>query len=215
MFHSALVLIRESVGVFSICTASVIWRIIASLRNVPVTFIPKLWITPACFARQCFHSPEFVDFDLSSDICSLPLLYALNDDSPLYTPSHPSCWHSMAYVISSFSQFPTPVVVHTAQSIRSQFLLRNGFDRCNLLFSVAPVLSTTRIRIPLFFTTFLYIFFSVDPGVDGTNNTESNPPSRYHELFCSSYVHLVSTLSVCLLDVYRHLLSVLWFRMHV
>ena len=152
IFHSALSFIRMSESVRSICTASVIWRIIASLRYVPVTAIPNPWTSPPCSSTQCLHSGDWSMF-LAANLpkCSPTRVYALLAVYPIKTILQlNSPKHSLEYVTLSVSQSPLPVVVQTKQSVLPQLPVLNGFDRCNSLFSVRPVRSTTRTRSPLF-----------------------------------------------------------------
>ena len=59
MFHSALVFMSLSGSTFSICTASVICRSIASFLNVPVTLILNCCILLLWTSLQCRHRGEF------------------------------------------------------------------------------------------------------------------------------------------------------------
>ena len=84
MFHSALVFISLSGSTFSICTASVICRSIASFRNVPVTLILNCCVLLLWMSLQCRHNGEFLmSRRCRSSCCFLPLVYPLSADSPL------------------------------------------------------------------------------------------------------------------------------------
>ena len=183
-------------SVFSIWTASVIWRTIVSFRYVPVTHISNPCTSPLCSSTQCRHKGDWSMF-LAANFpkCSTPRVYPLLAVSPLYIfLKQLSPLHFKAYVTLSASQFPLPVVVQTKQSFRSQLSFLNGFDLCSSLFSVRPVRSTNLIRNPLFRMAWWYILLSFPPGVDGTNNTESNPPCLYQDFLLSSFCSIRSVL---------------------
>ena len=211
IFHSALSFIRMLVSVRSIFTASVICRIIVSLRYDPVTLIPNSCISPPCSSTQCLHSGDWSMF-LAANLprCSAPRVYALLAVSPTYTLLEQfSPIHSIVYVTLSVLQFPFPVVVHTKQSALPQLPVANGFDRCSSLLSVPPVLSTTLILNPLFCIAFVYILFSFPLGVDGINRTESNPPVYTRSFFLPSVllVPFCASSLVGALVVFRSLRS--------
>ena len=85
MFHSALSFIRAPGSVLFICTASVIWRNIASSLNVPVIDIKNGCISPPCSATQCRHSGELSALcDAKLLVCSNPLVKPFPAVSPLY-----------------------------------------------------------------------------------------------------------------------------------
>ena len=115
MFHSALSFIKVLVSVLSICTASVICRIIVSFLYDPVTVISNLWGSPPCWSTQCRHKGDCSTL-LAANLlrCSPPLVYALLAVSPLYIfLEQSSPIHAIVYVTLSVWQFPFPVVVQT------------------------------------------------------------------------------------------------------
>ena len=151
MFHSALSFMRLLGSVLLICTASDICRIIASFLNDPVTDIINDCTSPPCSSTQCRHMGDWSIFLAANfSICSARRVYPLLDVSPLYMffLQFPP-WQSTIYVMLSVSQFPFPPDVQIKQSALLQFPSLKGFDLCNSLFSVRPVLSTTLIRRPL------------------------------------------------------------------
>ena len=76
MFHSARLFIRVPGWVFSIWTASAIWRSIVSFLYVPVIAIWKSCTSPLCSSRQCRHNGEFSTFRPARFvICFCPRVY--------------------------------------------------------------------------------------------------------------------------------------------
>ena len=154
-------------------------------------------ISPPCCSTQCRHNGELtMSLLLSLSKCSPPLVYPLYADSPLYFPSSQlfGLPHSILYVMLSALQLPCPNVVQIKQSSLPQFGFLNGFVVCNWLFSVLPVLSITRSRIPLRLIASSYVLFNFPSGVVGMNSTESNPPCLYHRLFFNSFSSFLSAL---------------------
>ena len=189
MFHSARSFIRVPAGAFCICTASLICLSMESFLNDPVTDISNDCISPSCSSRQCLHNGELSTFlPVRSVMCLFPRVYPFPDVSPLYVPfSHSPPSHLIWYVMFSRLQFPFPDVVQTKQSFLPHPPSWNGLDVCSWLFNVLPVRSTVLMRSPLFLISSSYIRFSLPPGVDGTNRTESNPPCLYHSLLFLSF----------------------------
>ena len=70
-----------------ILTASEICRNIASFLNCPVTDMRNTGTCLSCSSLLCFQRAELSSL-LDKDVkCSLPLVYALRDVSPMYTLS--------------------------------------------------------------------------------------------------------------------------------
>ena len=138
MFHSDRSFINEPASEFSICTASAIWRSIASFLYEPVTNIWKSCSSPLCSSRQCRHNGELAVFLAARSVrCLCPRVYALDAVSPLYfffLQSSPR--HSILYVTLSVWHLPLLEVVQTKQSILSQPPSLKGLEVCSWLFSI-------------------------------------------------------------------------------
>ena len=105
-----------------------------------------------------------------SYLCSLPLLFAFLELSPIYVAGH--LLHVILYIIPSFLQFVCLSLllfdVQGRQSLSSHVFFLKGSDDCSFVFICCPAFSTTLIFTPCFLITCLYLFCNSDFGVAGT-----------------------------------------------